>query len=570
MRISMEKNKRKEHIRGANSQAEGLDKNVRFTYGMVGIGIIFLLIFIISNVLLNRISNEQVENTTYLNQYRIGSKVLTASVQGYATTGDIAYYNDYMKELNEDKNRDIAWEALKENNLKESEWSALEHIAQMSQNLVPIEEKAMDSVKQGRLSEAQSYVFGDSYEKVVKEINSSTDTCIKNIQSRMSATKNIYNIAMYINMILFIVSFIAIVLRIRTTVAFSKKELLTPIVKVSDQLKELAGGHFVNNMDLVEDDSEVGNMVGAINFMNYNFTNMITELSAVLEKMGQGNYNVELTQEYVGEFEKIKDSMIKIITDTKETLKGIQNAAHEIGSGSEQLAQAATDLAEGSTVQASKISETTAMIDSMAESIESKAKEAEETAQISKEAAKVVHNGNIKMQELKEAISRISDCSKEIHSIIEVIEDIAGQTNLLSLNASIEAARAGEAGRGFAVVAEQVKNLAEQSTQAAGETTRLIQNTIHAVEKGMVIADETEASMTEVMEGAKGATEKMIQMADGLSKEVESVRQIDENIAHVAEIVDSNSATSEETAAISEEQSAQIQTMVQMVEQFEI
>lgn len=566
----MEKNKRKEHIRGANSQAEGLDKNVRFTYGMVGIGIIFLLIFIISNVLLNRISNEQVENTTYLNQYRIGSKVLTASVQGYATTGDIAYYNDYMKELNEDKNRDIAWEALKENNLKESEWSALEHIAQMSQNLVPIEEKAMDSVKQGRLSEAQSYVFGDSYEKVVKEINSSTDTCIKNIQSRMSATKNIYNIAMYISMILFIVSFIAIVLRIRTTVAFSKKELLTPIVKVSDQLKELAGGHFVNNMDLVEDDSEVGNMVGAINFMNYNFTNMITELSAVLEKMGQGNYNVELTQEYVGEFEKIKDSMIKIITDTKETLKGIQNAAHEIGSGSEQLAQAATDLAEGSTVQASKISETTAMIDSMAESIESKAKEAEETAQISKEAAKVVHNGNIKMKELKEAISRISDCSKEIHSIIEVIEDIAGQTNLLSLNASIEAARAGEAGRGFAVVAEQVKNLAEQSTQAAGETTRLIQNTIHAVEKGMVIADETEASMTEVMEGAKGATEKMIQMADGLSKEVESVRQIDENIAHVAEIVDSNSATSEETAAISEEQSAQIQTMVQMVEQFEI
>lgn len=566
----MEKNKRKEHIRGANSQAEGLDKNVRFTYGMIGIGIIFLLIFIISNVLLNRISNEQVENTTYLNQYRIGSKVLTASVQGYATTGDIAYYNDYMKELNEDKNRDIAWEALKENNLKESEWSALEHIAQMSQNLVPIEEKAMDSVKQGRLSEAQSYVFGDSYEKVVKEINSSTDTCIKNIQSRMSATKNIYNIAMYISMILFIVSFIAIVLRIRTTVAFSKKELLTPIVKVSDQLKELAGGHFVNNMDLVEDDSEVGNMVGAINFMNYNFTNMITELSAVLEKMGQGNYNVELTQEYVGEFEKIKDSMIKIITDTKETLKGIQNAAHEIGSGSEQLAQAATDLAEGSTVQASKISETTAMIDSMAESIESKAKEAEETAQISKEAAKVVHNGNIKMQELKEAISRISDCSKEIHSIIEVIEDIAGQTNLLSLNASIEAARAGEAGRGFAVVAEQVKNLAEQSTQAAGETTRLIQNTIHAVEKGMVIADETEASMTEVMEGAKGATEKMIQMADGLSKEVESVRQIDENIAHVAEIVDSNSAASEETAAISEEQSAQIQTMVQMVEQFEI
>ena len=534
----MEKNKRKEHIRGANSQAEGLDKNVRFTYGMVGIGIIFLLIFIISNVLLNRISNEQVENTTYLNQYRIGSKVLTASVQGYATTGDIAYYNDYMKELNEDKNRDIAWEALKENNLKESEWSALEHIAQMSQNLVPIEEKAMDSVKQGRLSEAQSYVFGDSYEKVVKEINSSTDTCIKNIQSRMSATKNIYNIAMYISMILFIVSFIAIVLRIRTTVAFSKKELLTPIVKVSDQLKELAGGHFVNNMDLVEDDSEVGNMVGAINFMNRNFTNMITELSAVLEKMGQGNYNVELTQEYVGEFEKIKDSMIKIITDTKETLKGIQNAAHEIGSGSEQLAQAATDLAEGSTVQASKISETTAMIDSMAESIESKAKEAEETAQISKEAAKVVHNGNIKMQELKEAISRISDCSKEIHSIIEVIEDIAGQTNLLSLNASIEAARAGEHGRGFAVVASEVRNLASQSAKSSKEITDTINQVQHSVK-------ETVSSMHEVYDNAsaqKGKADSvgnlLKQVVDAAYAANEVARNIENEIAYQREITD--------------------------------
>ena len=174
------------------------------------------------------------------------------------------------------------------------------------------------------------------------------------------------------------------------------------------------------------------------------------------------------------------------------------------------------------------------------------------------------------MQELKVAINEISECSKEIHSIIEVIEDIAEQTNLLSLNASIEAARAGEAGKGFAVVAEQVKHLAEQSTQAAGETTRLIQNTIDAVDRGIVIADATEANMTDVMQGAKGATEKMIEIAESLGKEVESIQLIDKNISHIAEIVDNNSASSEETAAISEEQSAQVQTMVHMVEKFQV
>ena len=217
------------------------------------------------------------------------------------------------------------------------------------------------------------------------------------------------------------------------------------------------------------------------------------------------------------------------------------------------------------TSQASEIIDT---LDSA--SIEEKARVAQETADISKQSAQTVADGNAKMQELKVAIGEISKCSEEIHSIIQVIEDIASQTNLLSLNASIEAARAGEAGRGFAVVAEQVKNLAEQSTEAAGETTKLIESTIDAVNKGIAIAEETEDSMDQVMEEAEASTKRMVDMAQALQAEVSSVQQIDENIAHVAGIVDNNSASSQETAAVSEEQSAQVHTMLQLMHQFQI
>ena len=551
-------------------QAAMLKKIVKETYRMVGVGIVVLLIFVGACVSLSSMSDKQLENTMYLNQYRLGSKALTAAVQSYAVTADQTYYDAYMKELNEDKNRDIAWDGLQKNGLKSNEWAELEHIAELSNGLVPLEEDAMDQAGAGDTEAAIAAVFGQEYEQTVEEINTATSTCIEDIQKRMERQKSKLTMLMFISMAAFLLSFIGIVRRIVLTINFAREELLVPIVKVSEQMKELAQGRFDNHTDLAEDESEVGGMVASINFMNRNFTNMISEISDVLGKMGQGNYNVELTQEYVGEFVKIKESLIKIVADMKKTLHTIQDAAKEIDAGSEQLAQAASDLAEGCTTQASQVSEASGLVNAVANSMQEKTKEAKAAAEISTKSAKVIEQGNEKMQELKSAIGEISKRSEEIKSIIEVIEDIASQTNLLSLNASIEAARAGEAGKGFAVVAEQVKNLAEQSTKAAGETTKLIQSTIDAVNEGIAIADETEANLNEVMKGAKISTDKMIQMAEALQMEAESVRKIDESISGVAQIVDNNSASSEETAAVSEEQSAQVQTMVQLMEQFEI
>lgn len=568
----MKKTKGKQGSSGGvrESQSVRLNRIVRETRFVVILGAVLLGIFTLANIFLAIVNAQHIKSTMYLNQYRLGSKELTSDVQSYAVTGDKLYYDSYMKELNEDKNREVALEGLKKNGLTAKEWAALEQISALSEGLVPLEEEAIEYASKGNTDKAEAIVFGDSYEQTVQKISRLTDESIEMIQSRISRRQNVLNIAMFISEVLFTGAFIYMVIKVMITIRFSKNELLQPIIKVSGQMTELAKGRFDEDMDMEADDSEVGHMVGAIQFMKQNFSNMIMEISNILEQMGQGKYNVEITQEYVGEFAQIKDSMLKIIEDTKKTLNTIREAAQEIDSGSEQLAQAAVDLADGSTVQAGKVTEVAKMIDDMAHSMEDKVKEAQVTVDLSSKAGRTLQIGNIKMQELKEAINEISRCSEEIRTIIGTIEDIANQTNLLSLNAAIEAARAGEAGKGFAVVAEQVKNLAEESAKAAGETTKLIEMTVAAVDKGIVIADTTVKNMDEVMIDAKSATDKMEQMAESLKGEAASMYQINDSVARVAEIVDNNSATSEETAAIGEEQAAQVETMVQMLEKFEI
>lgn len=553
-----------------NSQSYHLKRIVRQSVIAVVVGAVLLLLSLGTNIWMTMVTDEELETTTYLNQYRIASKTLTYAVQAYAATGEQNYYDDYMKELNEDKNRDIAWAGLEKNHITKDEWQKMNQIAELSIGLVPLEEEAFALAGKGDTETAREHVFGKEYSDTVRQINSLTDEAIHQIQSRLNASKMTMRIFQIFIEVLYSLSFLYLVYEITRLVKFSRNELLDPIVKVSEQMTELAAGDFHTELAVTVDDSEVGNMAGSIALMKQNMTAMIQEISDVLESMGDGNYNISIEQDYVGEFGQIKESFLKICEKMRETLSTIREVAQQIDSGSEQLAYAASDLAEGSTEQAGKISDLVSLVDNMYHSMEHSANEANETVKLSSRASHVLITGNEKMQELKETIGQISKCSEEIGEIIRTIEDIASQTNLLSLNASIEAARAGEAGRGFAIVADQVKDLADQSAKAAGESDKLIERTVMAVEKGIEIADEAALSMDEVMQGAKEATDKMGQMSELLTNDVNNMNHINENIIRVADIVDNNSAASEETAAVSEEQKAQVESMVNLMDQFKI
>ena len=524
----------------------------------------------VATFIVSTVQSDQLEITMALNQYRNGSKTLTSEVQSYAVTGNQIYYDNYMKELNIDKNRDIAIETLQKHDITADEWAKFDEISAMSNGLVPLEEAAMASVGAGDLISAQESVFGEQYEETVIRISALTDEVINEIQHRKAGEKALFQMIQIISQIVFFATCGYVIYGVFKIIKFSTTDLLVPIVKVSEQMGYLANGNFDVPLDLMEDESEVGKMVESISFMKSNMSKMIAEISQILGAMSDGDYRVDVKQDYVGAFIEIRESLIKIGDAMRETLHTLRDVTEHIDGGSEQLACAAQDLAEGSTTQALQVAQVAEAIKRMTESMQNNAMAAEKSVGIASAAGKTLVTGNEKMEELKVAIGEISKCSEEIGTIINAIEDIASQTNLLSLNAAIEAARAGEAGRGFAVVAEQVKNLAEESAKAAGKTTELIQTTIDAVNKGIEIADETAANMVEVMNGAKEATEEMSQIAKILDEEADNMKDINETVSSVSIVVDNNSATSEETAAVSEEQKAQVETMVQMMSHFKI
>ena len=288
----------------------------------------------------------------------------------------------------------------------------------------------------------------------------------------------------------------------------------------------------------------------------------------VAQEVADGNMMVEVTPR--GEKDLMGKALLQMVTKNRETLGNIKEAAYQVTTSSSQVASASEALAQGSTEQASAIEEITASIDDVAEKTKQNASQANAAADMMSKTIGEVQKGNEEMQRMVMAMLEINDASENISKIIKVIDDIAFQTNILALNAAVEAARAGDAGKGFAVVAEEVRNLAAKSSAAAAETAEMIQDSMKKVEIGTTIANTTAVTLDEITEVVKKSEGIVTQIAEASNYQATAIAQIDRAIEQVSQVVQNNSATSEQCAAASVELSGQASRMRDLISVYKL
>lgn len=339
-----------------------------------------------------------------------------------------------------------------------------------------------------------------------------------------------------------------------------------PIVQCANRLKQLSEGDIHSEVPVSKSKDETSLLLNSLKDTVKGLNNVINDISYHLGSIVEGDFTTDVTMTYYGDFNPIKESLIKLIEFNNYQMTQISESAEQIASGSEQVAAGAFTLSQGATEQASSVEELAATINEMTEQIKSNAANAHDAKDISLEAGKEVESGNVQVMKMNEAMENISNASKEIAKIIKVIDDIAFQTNILALNASVEAARAGSAGRGFAVVADEVRNLASKSAEAAKSTTILIENSLKAVKNGSNIASKTKDTLEVIVEKVNSSVAMIEEIASASEEQALAATQILEGIDHISAIVQTNSATSEESAAASEELSSQAQMLKGLVE----
>ena len=345
--------------------------------------------------------------------------------------------------------------------------------------------------------------------------------------------------------------------------------ILEPIRAIEDVAKELTEGNLHSNLEYHSDD-EIGRLAHSMRKSTRILGTYIDDIDRAMKLFSEGNFDVQPEVEWRGDFVGILNSFMAFEKSMADTVKGIQNVSDQVSSGAEQVAASSNDLAEGATNQASVVEELTATVTGVSEQIEHNSNAAKEISGRVEDLGGAILESNGKMREMVDSMNEINQASQEIDKIIATINEIATQTNLLALNASIEAARAGEAGKGFAVVANQVNVLADQSAQAAKESAALIESSVSAVEKGMVVAKETAAQLEEVADTSKIITREVTGIAETLETQAAEMKQINLGIEQINDVVQTNSATSQECAAASEQMSDEADGLREMIRKFKV
>lgn len=556
------------------NKLENLHLKERINYGYRKVIIMMLVSGLLSIVVIGILffnMKRYVQNVTVADQAvkicRINVNAAARNIREMALNNDASSYDNYEQTVK----KMLAEVDTQLNNLKKSGVVPDADYEEYSSALADwgnIGYSIMEKIKSGDKDKAVDSILNDCTPALNKavEIAIRLDEMTDKQSSRSVRVTVIFAVAGVACII------VCLVLAWKLTTKTGKKVLetiLVPLREVEAVAQELTDGNLHSTLEYHSDD-EIGRLAHSMRKSIRILGSYVDDIGRAMKMFADGNFDVQPEVEWKGDFVGILNSFMMFEKSMAEVIKGIQHVSDEVSSAAEQVAASSNDLADGATNQAAVVEELTATVEGVSEQVEKNSKTAKEISGRVDELGNAILESNGKMKDMVDSMNEINGASKEIDKIIATINEIAAQTNLLALNASIEAARAGEAGKGFAVVANQVNVLADQSAQAAKESATLIETSVKAVEKGMVIAGQTASQLQEVAENSQIITKEVTNIADTLETQATEIKQINDGIEQINDVVQTNSATSEECAASSQEMSSEAENLREMIQKFKI
>lgn len=502
---------------------------------------------------LNQANEDRFALTYNANRFMNGSAYLTNEVRAFAATGDQTHYDNYWNEVNTLKNRDLGVAAMQKIGITQEEQDMIDQMSSISNELVPLEEAAMNQVKEGKREEAFLYVYGPEYGAAIGQINTLKEAFLADLDARtQSQVDELIHETNSIKIVIFTALAVVLVLQLMNMLLV-RWRVLRPVVTIRDQMVEISKGNLSADFSLTPDTSEIGMLVQSIHETKRELKRYIKDIDYHLAQMAQGNMNLSMGDTYRGEFLPIQNAMRQILDALNGALSRINRTAEQVSEEAGRMANNAEMLSNGTVEQASAVEQLSSSIQEISTQVSRTSADSEQAKQSSNNAVAALMVCDEKMTALTAAIEEISVSSRQIGGIIKTIEDISFQTNLLALNAAVEAARAGEAGKGFAVVADEVQSLANKSSESAQNITELIENSIKQVQYGTTLSADTMQALMVVVEGGKRSTEMIERIADSALQQAQSLEQLTQGMRQISDVVQTNAATSQEAASSARE-----------------
>ena len=345
--------------------------------------------------------------------------------------------------------------------------------------------------------------------------------------------------------------------------------MLNPLDELKDMAENMAQGNLAYTASYTRND-EIGTVCMAIERSNTVIQGYIDDIADKLEYISKGNLAYSIDTEYVGDFVQLKDSINSIIESLNKTIFKITESAESVKIQTGEVKESATDLSKNVGGVIERINEAMAAIEEVKVCFDENLEQTESSIKLSDTTKVAVDDTKQQIDALTEAMAKITEKSNDIAKIIDMINDIAAQTNILSLNASIEAARAGEAGKGFAVVAANVRDLASQTSEAAVSSGKLISDTLSAVQEGSKLVVNAANEMDNIITRTEGVNENISQIAESIHSETEIVDGLVSTIISIEKFVQETEETSNECADMTNGLYEEVDLMHEIVDQFEV